>query len=120
MPLGTTIVVGLTLLAALTGIDLYLAFDKIPGNTWSEIIIMWAKATPIVPWICGVLSGHFFHPYDSMKPLFGQPNSMVVLVWTSCCVGLAGIALVQSYGFHMPPWVPFVVACVVGALLWPV
>jgi hypothetical protein len=42
------------------GFDLYLYLDKYPGNTISQIIIKRTKARPIVPFLCGLLMGHWF------------------------------------------------------------
>ena len=119
MPITVVIIIGSVLIAAIIGIDIYLAADKITGNTWSEIIRMWAKATPIIAWACGVLSGHFFHPIDNFKPILGQPNSIALLIWLSAVVGIVGLGLAKS-GYPMAPWMAFIPACIAGALLWPV
>jgi hypothetical protein len=40
--------------------DLYLYIDKYPDNTISQIIIKRTKSRPIIPFLCGLLMGHWF------------------------------------------------------------
>lgn len=119
MPIKIVIIIGVTFIVGIIGLDIWWAVDDRPGNTWSEIIRVWGRATPLVPWACGVLSGHFFHPVDGLAPLFGQPTSVAVLIWLTWGVGVAGLALSGS-GHPVPPWAAFLPAMVVGAALWPV
>jgi hypothetical protein len=114
------ITLGLILTSLLIGLDIYFAVDDVPGNTWSEIIRSWSKVTPIVPWVCGVLSGHLFHPFDNLKPLFGQPHSIAVLVWTSFVLLFLGLTF-NKYGFEpASAAITFGCAFVIGSVLWPV
>lgn len=55
--LVSTIIV--VLAVALASLDVYLATDKRPANTISEII--WkASRNPIIPFAFGVIAGHLF------------------------------------------------------------
>lgn len=117
MPVSIVVVIGLVLLSILVGLDVYFATDKVPHNTWSEIIRHWAKHAPLVPYICGVLSGHFFHP--NTKSILGQPHSIALLIWTACFIGVVGLGLYHN-GISPPLWLVFLLGCVAGALLWPV
>ena len=45
---------------AILAFDLYLYRDKYPGNTISQVIIKRTKSRPIIPFLCGLLMGHWF------------------------------------------------------------
>lgn len=119
MTLRVAMILGCTLIAVIVGLDIYLAVDGLPGNTWSEIIRTWAKASPVIPWACGVLAGHFFHPVDNLEPVLARPGNIAMLVWLTVAVALFGVALSRS-GYPIPPWAVVLPAMAVGALLWPV
>jgi hypothetical protein len=119
--MSISIVLGLIIVAAIIGLDIFFAIDKVSGNTWSEIIRHFAKSTPIVPWICGVLSGHFFWPAALGKyiPLLGQPSSIALLIWIGCILGIIGLGLTKS-GIMFPLWLAFIIGGAGGIFLWPV
>ena len=121
MPVSIVVVLGLVIVAAIIGLDIFFAIDKVGGNTWSEIIRCFAESTPMIPWICGVLSGHFFWPAAIGKyiPLLGQPNSIALLIWTGCIVGIIGLGLIKS-GMVFPLWLAFIIGGIGGMFLWPV
>jgi hypothetical protein len=106
-------IVGLSLIAAFIGYDVYLATDGVRGNTWSEIARKFAKASTFLPWACGVLCGHFFHP-DA-----GAGRHVGVLVWLTFVVVIAGMVSKRA-GRPVPPWVPLLPGCLAGCLLWAV
>ena len=119
MTVKVVMILGVGFIAALIGLDIYLAVDGLPGNTWSEIIRTWAKATPVIPWACGVLTGHFFHPVDNLEPVLARPGNIAMLVWLTVTVALFGVAMSRA-GNPVPPWAVVLPAAVAGALLWPV
>jgi hypothetical protein len=115
------IVLGCILAATIIGFDIWFATDSIQGNTWSEIIRRLAKTTPLIPFIYGVLSGHFFWPAALKEniPLLGQPNSVALLIWIGCVVGMIGLGLTKN-DMVFPLWIAFLIGGVGGMLLWPV
>lgn len=119
MPTLIVSIIGGVVVIFLIGFDIYLAADKVSGNTWSEILRTWAVVTPVIPWACGVLSGHFFHPIENLKPVLGTQSSITLLIWLTCVVGIIGLGLDRA-GYPVPPWIVFLPALVVGSLLWPV
>ena len=114
-----TMIVGGVIIAALVGVDIYLAVDKFPDNTWSEVIRIWALATPVVPWVLSVLIGHFFHPINNLKPLISPPGNYIALIWLTAAIGIVGVALARA-GHPIPPWTVVIPAIVIGSILWPV
>jgi hypothetical protein len=58
--------IGGGLLAVAIGLDVWLAADDVPANTWSELLRLAAYETPVLPWACAVLVGHWFHPKDGL------------------------------------------------------
>jgi hypothetical protein len=72
------IIAGLTIVAAAIGIDVYLALDGLKGNTWSEMIRSMAYVSTFIPWVWGVLAGHFFHP--EWQPWLKLPAGMALLI----------------------------------------
>ena len=116
-----TITLGCILIAAIIGLDIYFAADTIQGNTWSEVIRRVGKTASIIPFVCGVLSGHFFWPAGLKEhiPLLGQPNSIALLVWMGCVVSMVGLVLTRL-GHIFPMWIVFILGFLGGMLLWPV
>lgn len=112
------IIIGILLVCAIIGFDIYLALDNIRGNTWSEMLRTASKYTPIVPWTFGVLMGHFFHPATSFSPIVPLNFGVPVLVWISVVLGIVGLALVRSFIF--PQWPLLLAGFFAGWLLWPV
>ena len=116
----TAIISGIAIVAALIGLDIYFAVDGVAGNTWSEMIRKMAFVTTFIPWVCGVLSGHFFHP--GWRSAIERPGNFAVLVWLSAVIAIMGMGVLRS-GWAYVNWVPmitFFVAVFVGAKLWPV
>ena len=112
------IVIGLSLLAILLGIDVYLATNNVPGDTWSQLLRRWGEGTPLIAWTCGVLMGHWFHP-DSWKPLLGQPTSVMILIWFTVTLGIIGLGF-RAIGHPLPSWMVLLPAFLAGGLFWPV
>lgn len=106
-------IVGLGLIAAFIGYDVYLALDGVRGNTWSELARKFALASPVLPWACGVLCGHFFHPAVTIG------IHVPVLIWLTFAVAVTGAALRRA-GRPVPPWAPLVPGFCAGWLTWPV
>lgn len=119
MGIKAAIVIGLSLVAALIGVDIYLATDSVIGNTWSELLRAWSLTTPLGPWAIGALSGHFFHPINNFQAVLGQPNSIALLVWLTALVGMIGLIAFRA-GTPIPGWTVMVPAFIAGWLLWPV
>ncbi len=95
-------------------IDIFLAVDDVAGNTWSELLRSAAKRTPVVPWLGGLVMGHWFHPYDRAEPWIDPPGNWMVTLLLTLLVAVLGFFVV------VPPWVPVPMGAVLGALLWPV
>jgi uncharacterized membrane protein len=52
----------LACIVLLIGWDIVVAVNKIPGDTISEIVLGYARSSPIIPFAFGVLMGHLFWP----------------------------------------------------------
>lgn len=113
------IIIGSVILAVAIGIDIWLAVDPVDDNTWSELMRLGALATPVIPWACGVLMGHWFHPNDNAQAVLGQPGSIALLLWLTWVVFLVGLAFISS-GISLDPSLLVVPGMVAGWLLWPV
>ncbi len=94
--------------------DIFLAVDGIGGNTWSELLRNAGLATPVVPWLGGVVMGHWFHPFEHAEPLITPPGNALALVALTLLVVLVGFAT------NVPTWVPVPLGGAAGAVLWPV
>lgn len=106
-------IVGIGLIVAFVAYDMYLALDGVRGNTWSEVARHIAMTAPALPWTCGVLAGHCFHPR-------WRPRVRVLpLLALTLAVVVVGIAC-RHVGVAPPPWAPLVPGFVAGWLLWPV
>jgi hypothetical protein len=114
-----SIAIGLIITAALIVIDIWLATDRLPGNTWSEMLRELSRHTLFVPWSLGVLMGHWFHPIDELRPLAGGA-SIWILVGLSVALVALGLVLRFVFKYVPPAWPWTLGGMVVGAVLWPV
>lgn len=94
--------------------DLALAADDVQGNTYSEILRSAARFTPVVPWLSGLVVGHWFHPFSTAEPRLAPPGNWLALLALTAVVAIIGLMA------EVPPWVPVLPGAVAGALLWPV
>jgi hypothetical protein len=117
----TTPILAAIIIAVLVGYDFYLLLDKVPNNTWSEVLRAWGTRTLLVPWCWGGLGGHFFHFFSKGKPIIDQPGNIALLVWLSALVALSSVVLTK---FGADPtyymYGAFLTGSVVWMLLWPV
>lgn len=102
------------LIAVLIAWDIVLATDDTEGNTWSELIRIAANATVAVPWLLGLVMGHWFHPGETREPAIDPPGNALVLLIATAIIAIIGLFI------DLPLWLPLVTAAVVGAYLWPV
>ena len=107
------VILGLVVAVAIV-IDIVLATDPVEGNTFSELIRIAADNTPAVPWMVGLVLGHWFHPGETMSPVIPAPwNGYAIL-------GITGVALIAGGPIGLDPWLVCAVGFVVGWLVWPV
>ncbi len=110
------IAVGSVVIAA---VDVFLAKDATPGNTWSEAIKTWGQNTMFIPYLYGVLGGHFFGPYGNV---FGweTPYKLSVLTFIGIVLVIAGVAIrynhISMHGALPLAVLLFGTAC--GAIIW--
>lgn len=62
-----TIGVLLGCVTILVGWDIYVAINPPDGDTISEVLFQWAGDHPVVPFVIGVLCGHWFWPQYKEK-----------------------------------------------------
>ena len=98
-PLATQIVVGIVT-AIIIGFDIWLASNGVPGDTISVVIHKWAILAPFIPYVWGVLTGHFFLPMHS--PVFREPWASIVLGSSGIIMILLGI-LLRYFAITAPP-----------------
>lgn len=110
---------GLIIVAILIVIDIWLAIDNVPGNTWSEILRDLSKRTLFVPWSLGVLLGHWFHPSNDLRPVLGGA-SIWVLIGVSTVLTIIGLVFCLSRKYHIPAWPWALGGTITGSILWPV
>lgn len=112
-------ILGLSIVAILIAVDVWLALDNVPGNTWSEILRDLSKHTLFVPWSLGVLLGHWFHPSNDLCPVLGDA-SIWVLTGVSAVLTIIGLVFCLSKKYRVPAWPWVLGGTVIGSLLWPV
>lgn len=101
-------------------VDIFLATDKTPGNTWSQVTRTWAEKAFIIPWLIGVLNGHWFHWWQEGDKF--EPTKMWILIGLTIPVLVLSI-FVGKYVEDFPNWLLMVMlqlGIIAGALLWRV
>src|SRR5262245_44696520 len=112
-------VLGLIIAGALIIIDIWLVLDRLPGNTWSELLRELSRDTLFIPWSLGVLIGHWFHPVDDLQPVAGGA-SIWLLIGLTVILVVVGLILRFAAKFTPPAWPWALAGMVAGAALWPV
>lgn len=116
-------VVAVVLLTAAVVYDIVLTTDKIDGNTFSELLREFGMKTPFFPWVFAALAGRWFHPSDSLGPLFASQVAtyIAILAMTALVVG-AGIVykVIRGNAVWIPPWLVVLVGLPFGAFVAPV
>jgi hypothetical protein len=107
------------LVVALIALDIPVAIDPVPGNTFSELLREGAAQATVIPWAFGVFAGRWFHPIDGLN-LFGAagPVALMALSW----LVVAGVALIRhrsSAEVPVPVWTVVAAGLIAGSLLWP-
>jgi hypothetical protein len=112
-------VIGLIIVAVLIIIDIWLATDRLPGNTWSELLRESSRHTLFIPWSLGVLMGHWFHPVDDFRAIAGGASIWILIALTAVLI-VVGLVLGFAAKYTPPAWPWALGGLVAGALLWPV
>ncbi len=106
------VVVGVIIL-----VDLFLAFNRIEGDTISEVIKEWAyRRFFVLTWTWGVLAGHLF--LSRSDPILGAHASVLVLLGMTLALLLAGLFFRDLVGLPMQVGL-LLAGTVAGYLLWP-
>lgn len=109
----------LAVLGSLIAWDIYLATDRVRRNTISERIRRYARKTWLIPASCGVLLGHWFHPFEDGGLVRMKPVETITAL---CFVGLTFLAI-PFFIQRRPRWGMIVSAAVgtlAGIFFWPV
>jgi hypothetical protein len=109
----------IVLVVLLIGVDVYLVADKVPGNTWSEMLRNAATHTTFVPWTLAVLAGRWFHPIDAMEPVGSQTVGAALLMVTSYVVVVAGDIL-RKKSMPVPGWSIVLLGVPAGIFFCPI
>jgi hypothetical protein len=94
--------------------DVFLAADKIPGNTISEVAgLGWAWTYSTLPLAYGVLTGHlFWHVRE-------KPSYRLFKLFALIAIGGASIFLDFLDLYDVIPIVPVLIGVPLGRLGWP-
>ena len=99
----------------LIGFDIFVAIEPTKGDTISEVIGSLGSSLPIIPFIWGVLGGHFF----LRRSWYTYPK--ILKRWRFHFLGVIGIVIGASSFFDMFP-VPLlwlILGIAVGNVFWP-
>jgi len=117
-----TVVLMLGVVVGLVGWDVYVASNKVDGDTISEIIqgLAFKHTVPATAW--GVIAGHFFWPGSNMFSHWWGSVIVLALVTVLLCVldivhvkvGLPLVALLES-----EPIIMVFFGIILGHIVWP-
>jgi hypothetical protein len=111
------------LLLAAVGWDIYLTTDAIEGNTFSELLREYGMKTPFFPWVFACLAGRWFHPSDTLKPLWSSQLATYLTIGIATLIVIAvGILykVLRGNEYWIPPWIIVLIGLTFGALVAPV
>jgi hypothetical protein len=100
--------------------DIYVATNREPGDTISEILLGWARRIAFIPYAAGVISGHLFWPAQPLIPVDPVLTATALLV-----VGTLGTAAqlmarsVLNGSLAVSTVIHFLVGFLLGHWLWP-
>ena len=98
--------------------DLFPFFDKASGDTISEVILYYSMRCFSIPFIFGMLCGHFFFPRDGH-----YPSPWVLIPTWIGIVLLDVITYVCHIDFlmvaHTYPAISYCIGVPIGILVWP-
>lgn len=100
-------VIVLATVAVLVAYDVLPYRSEVHHDTLSEVVRDWAAELPAVPFLGGVLCGHFFL----------RPKRRWLPLWASLSGIAVGGGLLVLAG--PPGWVSLLIGIAAGALLWP-
>lgn len=113
-PSSFVALLGVIILVVVIATDIVFAVDRLPGNTYSELIIQAARYFVIIPTACGVVAGHWFLTLGTQRPPFG----LGILIAVG--VGLALVDHLSDHWLashtHAAQW--FLLGCALGSTLW--
>jgi hypothetical protein len=129
MPL-TRLITIIALLAIVGGLifyDIYLAANKVDGDTISEITAHYAKRSMFLPIALGILIGHFLWPSTWVVSGWVTLGTLIALGGTALGFDLYEIFKGGIYDFTMRtipflrqfPIIIFTVGVFIGRLVWP-
>lgn len=111
-------IVGLVFVAALLVLTSLASFaDKVPGNTFSELLRESTVDSTFYPWALAVYMGRWFHPVDGLQSPLGVWGPVVLMATTWGIVVLGDI--LRRRGKHPWPWLVVALGFGVGILTWP-
>lgn len=83
-----------------------------------------SNATPFIAWTVALFMGHWFHPFEGMKPGFGYltfPWNYVIFAGLTVLVAILSFAIIDTAS--VAGWLPALMVLlgfIAGWLLWPV
>jgi hypothetical protein len=111
-------IVGLVFVAALLVLTSIASFaDKVPGNTFSELLRESTLDSTFYPWALAVYMGRWFHPVDGLESPLGVWGPVVLMAMTWGMVVLGDV--LRRRGKRLWPWLVVSVGFAVGNLTWP-
>lgn len=113
--LATQILIGVVT-ALIIGFDIWLYNNGVPHDTISAVFKHWAILTPFIPYVWGVLAGHFF--WGRVTPIIPNPSAPIVLGWSGIVMILIGIGL-RYFAITVNPILFVVIGALMGHLFFP-
>ena len=95
------------------GYTLCMVSNDTPGDTVSEVVLRYALDWATIPFVWGVVTGHFFWPTKCFRFHWAKVIWLIYIVFTFILWDAADL-----YNVH--PLIPVVLGIVVGAMLWPI
>jgi hypothetical protein len=98
--------------------DLFPFFAKESGDTISEVVLYYSLRCFSIPFIFGMLCGHFFVPRDGHEPKpYILIPTWVAIILLDVATYVWNIQILMS--LHTHPWVALFIGIPVGIFVWP-
>jgi len=119
-PIKLTIMILVSVTVMLIGYDVVMVVNDVSNrfDTISGRMRIWGLTAPFVPFVWGILGGHFFGPKLLTTQLGMSHLAGIVLMVAAGWIVLIGGIIAKHEGVSIAPWIMLIPGILIGAICW--